>query len=227
MSVRTKFLAVTLAAAAIAGAATSASATTITQTFSHTGSGSFSVSHSFSGFDTSFGTLTSVTLTLTLNEQAYVKLIDLNPPQSYSNATATIPISASATPVYSGAPTLVDALTLSAGPFSGTTSGTVTALNGAVDTDTNSVSPLAADFHFYETPTVLINTVLFGGSGTYTGVGPSDGTFFFGGGYSGTATETLTYDYTPRRVPEPLTLSLFGAGLAGAAALRRRKKQNA
>jgi hypothetical protein len=28
----------------------------------------------------------------------------------------------------------------------------------------------------------------------------------------------------PVRVPEPLTLSLFGAGLAGAAAMRRRKK---
>ena len=28
-------------------------------------------------------------------------------------------------------------------------------------------------------------------------------------------------------VPEPLTLSLFGAGLAGAAALRRRKKKMA
>jgi hypothetical protein len=35
-------------------------------------------------------------------------------------------------------------------------------------------------------------------------------------------TTTLTYDFTP--VPEPLTLSLFGTGFAGMAAIRRRKK---
>ena len=34
----------------------------------------------------------------------------------------------------------------------------------------------------------------------------------------------ITYTFTPTSVPEPITLSLFGAGLAGAAALRRRKK---
>ena len=34
----------------------------------------------------------------------------------------------------------------------------------------------------------------------------------------------ITIPGTPRRVPEPLTLSVFSAGLAGAAALRRRKK---
>jgi hypothetical protein len=35
----------------------------------------------------------------------------------------------------------------------------------------------------------------------------------------------ITYTFTPTTVPEPITLSLFGAGLAGAAALRRRKKK--
>lgn len=42
-------------------------------------------------------------------------------------------------------------------------------------------------------------------------------------------TGSITYNYTPPAgVPEPITLSVFGAGLAGAAALRRRKKaQNA
>ena len=33
------------------------------------------------------------------------------------------------------------------------------------------------------------------------------------------------FTQTPNPIPEPLTLSLFGAGLAGAAALRRRRKQ--
>jgi len=37
-------------------------------------------------------------------------------------------------------------------------------------------------------------------------------------------TGTVTYNYTPAAVPEPLTISLFGAGLAGAVTMRRRKK---
>ena len=34
----------------------------------------------------------------------------------------------------------------------------------------------------------------------------------------------IAYKVRTESVPEPLTLSLFGAGLAGAAALRRRRK---
>ncbi len=37
----------------------------------------------------------------------------------------------------------------------------------------------------------------------------------------------LSFDITGTNVPEPLTLSLFGAGIAGTAAMRRRKKKSA
>lgn len=39
--------------------------------------------------------------------------------------------------------------------------------------------------------------------------------------------DNVAYSADPVSVPEPLTLSLFGAGLAGAAAMRRRKKKRA
>jgi hypothetical protein len=46
------------------------------------------------------------------------------------------------------------------------------------------------------------------------------------GEYNEFAEGTFTADALPTEVPEPLTLSLFGAGLAGAAAIRRRRKLN-
>ena len=45
-----------------------------------------------------------------------------------------------------------------------------------------------------------------------------------GGAFSSTGAVKITYTFS-ETVPEPITLSLFGAGLAGAAALRRRKKK--
>lgn len=56
-------------------------------------------------------------------------------------------------------------------------------------------------------------------------------TYGAGGGCNGNAdygfvgTYAVTDASTNEAVPEPLTLSIFGAGLAGAAALRRRKKK--
>lgn len=44
---------------------------------------------------------------------------------------------------------------------------------------------------------------------------------------NGSCAETFRINGTNGRVPEPITLSIFGAGLAGAAAVRRRKAKSA
>jgi len=48
---------------------------------------------------------------------------------------------------------------------------------------------------------------------------------FFGSGGAITSDSAFTLNDTPSKVPEPVTLSLFGAGIAGAAAMRRRKRK--
>jgi len=62
----------------------------------------------------------------------------------------------------------------------------------------------------------------------------NDVTFAVDGGFAANGAQDLTLSaldlngvnlLAPSAVPEPLTLSLFGAGLAGAAAIRRRRKK--
>lgn len=54
---------------------------------------------------------------------------------------------------------------------------------------------------------------------------PSGVTSYFSGGTQGVNNDYFFHSDADVTTPEPLTLSIFGAGLAGAAALRRRKRK--
>jgi len=83
----------------------------------------------------------------------------------------------------------------------------------------------------------IILNLVGGGTETVAHIGPIDGTFFGfvstdaftsftitnGGGFETFDMDNLHFEANTN-VPEPVTLSLFGAGLAGAIAMRRRKK---
>ena len=70
----------------------------------------------------------------------------------------------------------------------------------------------------------LVTTVLNSGPFFIT-EDPSGVTPYFSGGTQGTDNDYFIHSNADINVPEPLTLSLFGAGLAGTAALRRRKRR--
>jgi len=83
-------------------------------------------------------------------------------------------------------------------------------------------------------PTGLLDSYCFGNDVNASGCFERSGTtdFVVGGSsftYSvvGSGIYFGTASFSPASVPEPITLSIFGAGLVGAVSLRRRKKKSA
>jgi hypothetical protein len=171
---------------------------------------------SFNPFNTSLGTLTNVTATVTLDGTITLKASTTHG-VTYSSAQAT------AAAEVSGPDGLSPEAFLEAGPVSGHAgSGSVTL---ASDTGpvTNTADALASDFSLYEAGSVTLH---------FTGFEIAVGSYqpvvdpIVGGTVSGSV--ELDYTYSPpvqpppSALPEPPSVTLIGVALAGLGFLRRR-----
>ncbi len=239
-----------LAAIALTAFATAepicARATTLTQTFSDTqaafANATSANTYELESFDTALGTLTGVTLSFSVTTTAEAVVLDLSArATAFRNATASFTFTMSGP----GGALVTDIAT--AGPASGTTAARMASQTVAATTRTTTTNSVAvSSFAAYETSStgeisVVVDSAGVMGHYSGTGSGVAFGGLFFGDG----GTETVTYTYTAASVPglgvggghsglgpsvghsgasvpEPATLSIFGLGLLGLCAARRR-----
>jgi hypothetical protein len=169
-------------------------------------------------FDSSLGTLTSVTLTLTGGANTMITLMNSAAQSQTASAEGQVDLSFSSS---------IAGLNLSAGAiFLAMNTGTQTIASGGTysspllsDSDSTTLNPAAGLFS--------VN-----GGGTFTITCESvSGVQIKGGGGNVDSSQTtnagcgasISYDYTPRQtVPEPGTMALLGLGVLGLGVARRR-----
>lgn len=202
-----------------------ASAGTITQTLSiTTATTNWNQNLAFNQFDSSLGTLNSVTYSFSGSVGGTAQAEN----QDASPATIDLSLEAQMKAERPGTSTVVSQIfplasfTFNAAAYDGTldyggTSGiTLTDLTGS-DSISNTISTSLADF--IGTGTVSV-PVFASGLSSANGGGNTTSHFTTQAG----ASLTITYDYTaPPSVPEPMSILLLGVGVTGIGLVRRRR----
>jgi hypothetical protein len=180
----------------------------------------------FNLFPAADGALFLVTLNLQAQITAEVDVVNIdNVNHTFNNATASIPVSASALNLTVGTtavagPVAGTALASSITPFPGLTT------NANTSSSVNTPVALALWYTPPGTATGLMSAT--GGNGTYTGTQTDgSGKLFFGGQAVYGETLTLTYFYAAAgTIPEPGAATFLAAGVLGSLGimLRRRRK---
>jgi len=219
-------------------AKTAVHATTITQLLNVPGGTNTSTdiinSIPYNLFNSSLGTLTSVTLELRTTDTVSSEVVNINSvPESVTNASAAFPLTIYGPPTTVSPPfdltTYLATTTITAGPYTG-----IAAPNGATTvmgtntgtTDSGIVAvPMADWLGNWENPGGGVSgtdIVFASGAGNYTGSANSGD--FFGGVATVSGTLTLIYTYQSNGTPEPGALALLVASASvSLVGIRRRR----
>jgi hypothetical protein len=223
MNLKRILLFTTVSIATVIGSSSGARATSVSYTSStFSGITPYSQNLAVNQFDTSLGTLTGISITVSAQASADINVYNPGTTDlAFTNASSSSQVVVSTT-VGSSASVAVQASTTD---VSGTaTAGGISNFNGTpgavVTSGTATVA--AADFGLYEgtgSGTVDINVAA--GAGTYSGTGTG---LFFGGSTTVASYVTVTYEYTaantnPAAVPEPTSSAIFGIGIVLAVGL--------
>jgi hypothetical protein len=179
----------------------------------------FSGTYSLPTFDTTLGTLTSVSLNLSSFDIVSAEIINFsNTPQSYGGASATLPITVTALDGLNTTSTgsaSYGAGIANAGPF------VITVLPGQATADTASAT-LNSGFSDFETiGGQLFNLSIASGAGQYS-ISDAPSSLAVSGAGTSYGTVSVQYNFTP--VPEPTTLALAGLGGFATLLVARRRK---